>query len=337
MTTATRKAPETTTTTLDEPAILDRVLEQTLAKLDHDASRYYQAIQDDALGTMHRAVVLAKGIDALRKALDPLMLHFMQLQGSDLGFKTDKDQGGGYPKDTVRDCLITGFLLGVYPTGNMLNIIAGRCYVTKNGWMHKLSEIPGLTDLEVIRGVPRQVDGQTCVRVMVSWKLNGVKQTLRGVDGNGADTPGRIFPVRVNQGMIVDAILGKAEAKALKAVYETIRGRDFLPVEEEATGVATEPPTGKFDLKNANGNGSNLAEGELPAEAPTKPSGEETATAATVKAVRDAAATACSHGKLSLNDFPAKIYEFTGSKVLEQSTEKTAGALLAHLRELGKE
>ncbi|MFK5282891.1 hypothetical protein ACI3PL_25325, partial [Lacticaseibacillus paracasei] len=78
----------------------------------------------------------------------------MALQGNRLGFKTDKDKSGGYPESVVKNCLIEAVLLGIQPTGNQFNIIAGNMYPTKEGCGYLLNNFKGLS-YNLVCSLPR--------------------------------------------------------------------------------------------------------------------------------------------------------------------------------------
>ena len=68
------------------------------------------------------------------------MSAIMPLMNTSLGFKTDKngkklgtDGTSTYSVEVVKSCLIEAVLLGLQPTGNQFNIIAGNCYIATNG------------------------------------------------------------------------------------------------------------------------------------------------------------------------------------------------------------
>jgi hypothetical protein len=218
-------------------ALLDPAVSRACQRLDAVATDYHRALMN-AGGQIARAALLAAGIEALREAVAPeITRSLMRLQGSRLGFETDKE--GGYSEDVLRDVLVEALLRGLYPVGNEINIIAGSLYVTQAGYARLLRELPGLTDLEVVPGVPVVRDGQTCVRVAGRWRYHGTPGQLS--DGEGK--PGRVFVVRVNQRMGADAIIGKAIRKALKAVYDQLLGAAFsLPDPDDVEPSAQAPP-----------------------------------------------------------------------------------------------
>lgn len=173
-----------------------------------------------------QAFALASGISKLRQVItNDMMQDIMQLQNTSLGFRTDKP-GQGYDVQSVKECFIEAVLRGAKPIGNEFNIISGRTYLTKEYFQRMLTEIPGITNLQIIAGLPQsRGEKEAAIRMTISWKLNGQ-------DGQIVDhekKPGRVFSIRVNSGMGADAVVGKATRKACKAAFEQITGTAALP------------------------------------------------------------------------------------------------------------
>lgn len=161
----------------------------------------------------HRAYLISKGASDLKLALTKeYMAPIMELQNNRLGFKTDKPEG--YKDDVVKNCLIEAVLTGVQPFGNQFNIIAGNCYITKEGFGHLLANYPGLS-YEIIAQLPRVSQDKTsaAIRMEITWKLNGT-ENKREID----------FPIRMNNYMGVDAIIGKATRKARAWLFNSLTG-----------------------------------------------------------------------------------------------------------------
>ncbi len=192
-----------------------------------------------------QAVTLATGVTQLRKVLsdDLVKAVFMPLQGSPLGFVTDKDKEGGYGIAVVRDCMIEAMIHGLRPVGNEINIIAGRCYAAKNGYARLVSTWPGLTDLALTPGVPQMVgDKGALLAFRAAWRLNGVQMELvrdltKRADGTPSDTR---IAVRVNSGMGADAVIGKATRKFLKQIYDLLSGSKLTIQDGEAIDTVGE-------------------------------------------------------------------------------------------------
>lgn len=172
-----------------------------------------------------KAFAMAQGIKRLRELITPeLMKEIMPLMNTSLGFQTDRDPTKEdwktkkpyvpYSEAVVKECFIEATLRGLAPVGNEWNILAGRVYATKNGLGRKLKELAGFTDFKPSFQVPKAAgENGAIVQVSATWKMNGVPDKLE-----------RAFPIKVNNGMGADAIVGKAERKLRAAVYEQITG-----------------------------------------------------------------------------------------------------------------
>ena len=135
-------------------------LEPTLVELDTFARDNNLAVLTENKGLFSASIHLANAMVQLKAMIpEEVMNMLMTLQGSPLGFKTDKDKTGGYPVETVRDVMIDmtikgGFLL----FQNEVNIISGQGYVTKDGfkgWFARASKA-GLCTYPIINiGVPK--------------------------------------------------------------------------------------------------------------------------------------------------------------------------------------
>ena len=193
--------------------------------LDDMAGKYELAAVDEDAGPFKRALMLSSGIMRLRKALAPEILEqVMSLQNTQLGFRTDNPSG--YPVETVRDCLIEATMRGARPVGNEMNIISGKCYLTKEYFLRAVRTFPGLTDLKDTMSIP-QIQGQRAVvEFKAAWKLKGKVASLE-----------REIPIRVNQGMSDDAILGKATRKGYALILQRLTGSEQSLPEGEVEEV----------------------------------------------------------------------------------------------------
>lgn len=197
----------------------------SLAKLDDNVVESIQTVVETcAFGSVEgfrQMLAVSNGIQQLRKILTPaIMSDVMSLQGSRLGFRTDKDTKGGYPPEVVRDCFIEALLRGAMPVGNEFNIISGQAYFTREYFERVVPSLPNLTNLKIIPGVPKGASGGAVVPMKATWEYRGVPDSLE-VE----------IPVRINDGMIVDAILGKARRKLLAQIYTHITGRNVVDAE----------------------------------------------------------------------------------------------------------
>jgi hypothetical protein len=178
-----------------------------------------------------QALQLADGIQRMREVLSLAVVekYFMPLQGSPLGFVTDRDnpkdgQSPGYPVAIVRDVAIEAFMRGFRPIGNEVNIIAGRFYAAKAGFERVVSEFTGLTELRYELGVPESgPNGTSLVSFDASWKLHGIDDVMSGRPAKDGSIDSRII-VRMNAGMGPDAALGKATRKLFARIYVRLTG-----------------------------------------------------------------------------------------------------------------
>lgn len=184
--------------------------------------------QDKIIG-FEKAYLVSNAIAELKELLTPeYMKPIMNLQGNKLGFKTDKDSSNGYPEVTVKNCLIEAVLFGLQPTGNQFNIIAGNMYATKEGMGYLLSKIPGLK-YDIIPELPRINANSAAVAMNIEWTISGNRNSKK-ID----------IPIKVNQYMGADAVLGKATRKARKWLYDTITGTE-IPEGDVSDSVIIQP------------------------------------------------------------------------------------------------
>ncbi len=201
-------------------------------------------INNDAAVGFKKAYTVSIAIKELKTLLTPeYMTPIMELQGNKLGFKTDKDKDGGYKEEIVKNCLIEAVLFGLQPTGNMFNIIAGNTYATKEGLGYLLSKISGL-QYDIVAELPRIKDASAAVVMNIEWTLGGVSRTQK-ID----------IPIKVNNFMGTDAVLGKAIRKARKWLYDTITGSEIPEgdvVDTTATVVSSTIAEKKENIKANN-------------------------------------------------------------------------------------
>lgn len=179
-----------------------------------------------------KAFVMSSAIDVIKAQLsDDYMKPIMALQGSSLGFKTDQDtvkekvnnkwvtkKGEGYPMEIVRECLIEATFLGLEVTGNQFNIIGGNMYPTREGFGALLDKMKTLkknfTYTNILQPAGQKVANVT---VQIVWQFDGEQPKKQSID----------FPIKSNEYTSYDALIGKAERKAKRWLYNTIKGTDI--------------------------------------------------------------------------------------------------------------
>ena len=179
-----------------------------------------------------KAYVMSSAIDIIKAQLsDEYMKPIMALQGSSLGFKTDQDtvkekvnnkwvtkKGEGYPMEIVRECLIEAIFLGLEVTGNQFNIIGGNTYPTREGFGALLDKMPNLKKNFEYKDI-QQPSGQKVayVTVFITWQIEGDSAKKQSIQ----------FPIKSNEYTSYDALIGKAERKAKRWLFNTIKGTDI--------------------------------------------------------------------------------------------------------------
>lgn len=192
-----------------------------LAHVAKNIDAQVQAVlKSDALVGFDRAYTLAEAVGTIETVLSPeYMAPIMKLQGTRLGFRTDRDSGGGYDTGVVKRCLIEAVLNGLQPVGNHFNIIGGNMYPTKEGLGYLLDNREDLY-YEITPKLPR-ISGESAAVIMkIVWShpaLTGGELQEREIE----------FAIRVNKGQGPDAIIGKATRKARAWLWAHVSGREI--------------------------------------------------------------------------------------------------------------
>lgn len=230
------------------------IANETISALDKAAANGLIAQQEAS--AFKKMALVAGAIGELRSLLTPKVMEpIMALQNTSIGFKTDNQ--GGYHLDIVRDCLIEATLKGVYPVGNEFNIISRQCYITKEGYYHKLRDIPNFSWIEV-PGIPRNVgENGAVIKIKLEWTKDK-KTNSRELE----------LAIRVNKGMGADAVIGKAIRKARAWLFSTVTGQDAGDGDVEdavidvPAGDVKDTPESPFERKPEDA--AEHAEDELP-------------------------------------------------------------------------
>lgn len=218
----------------------------------------------DMEASFSKTILSARCMAKFKAALtDDVMDPIMSLQGSPIGFRTDKDKEGGYPLTVVREVIIAAAMMGLMPVGNMFNIIAGRLYVTKEGFMFLLSGIEGLV-YDVEFGLPKQSQGGSVVHAHVVWSIKDGEKKSMDWD----------IPIRVNAGQGADAVLGKAMRKACAKLYNKITNSTLsdADVTEDEGAMKDVTPRWSGDVARERRAGAAAGSGLSAAVPPARPS-----------------------------------------------------------------
>lgn len=199
-------------------------------------------------GNFERTFALGAAMADLRDALDErVMTSIMKLQNTKLGFRTDEPRG--YPVHVVKDAVIEATVWGLQCVGNQFNIIAGGFYATKEGYTYLLRNMPGLEDMRFVYHpavISESSTSGTRKDGTAYQKIEREGKTLVDVSWvymGQAESEQLEFCIRVNAGMSQDAIMGKAERKAKKWLFERLTDRQLPDGEAEEC----------YELRGANG------------------------------------------------------------------------------------
>lgn len=196
-------------------------------------------IGNATMAGFEKAHAVSNAIIELKALLtDDYMKPIMALQGNKLGFRTDKDKNGGYAIDVVRNCLIEAVLMGLQPTGNQFNIIAGNTYPTKEGCGYLLNNFPGLK-YDLVCSIPRVNAEKTgaAVDVNITWTING--QT------NNKSVP---IAIKMDSYTSIDAVVGKATRKGRAWLLSTISGMEVT--DGDVQDITHTDVTGQVDFED---------------------------------------------------------------------------------------
>jgi len=199
-------------------AIAPKATPQAISELEEVAA-HCRCIQHDVASEFRKTFALAAAKKRLGELItDDMMEDIMALQGSSIGFTTDLDsERKSYPLSVVKDVAIEATLRGLRMYGNEIVIISGRLYGSQAGMQRLVMEFPGISDLKIDVREPIMHAAYALVPCVASYIQDGIEHT---VDCLG----GRAIPVRVNKGMIIDAIIGKAKRKLFARIYDSLTG-----------------------------------------------------------------------------------------------------------------
>lgn len=191
-----------------------KTITESQSLVSQELNNQVLAVLSNKVEGFEKAFIMASALQTLDKLLTPeFMEPIMALQGSNLGFKVDKM----YSMQEVKDCLKDAVLLGLQPTGNEFNIIAKNMYPTRQGFGSLLKKIKGLKYSISYSNPTFTTDktSATCIAT-IKWELNGEKNIQE-----------QEFAIKSNSYATADAILGKAERKARRWLFNTVEGTDI--------------------------------------------------------------------------------------------------------------
>ena len=172
------------------------------------------------------AIAIANAVQQLRESITPELIQGLKkLQGSPLGFQTDKDNGAhigrgkyepgtGYDDDTVRDVAIMAASKGARMYGNEVNIIKSRMYLTKQYYGRLLDDTLGRHNWHTTPDIPRDIGEKRAV----------VSGTIWWRDSDGEHTDTCQFSVKCDATSTIDLLIGNWVKRARQMIYERSTG-----------------------------------------------------------------------------------------------------------------
>jgi hypothetical protein len=215
------------------------ILSEKLEMIDKVVADSNVAVVEQ-LPTIARGLALGRAMKQLRELVDDeVMEPIMELQGSPLGFRTDRDGiDKPYPRDVIKDAVIHCLLRGGSVINNEFNVISARCYLTKEFYERKVREL--VNDLRVVEHVPQMMGKGALVPMEASWVFEGRPDELKCLKTDDGDAR---IAVRVNEGMGIDAVLGKAYRKLYARIHRRVTGSTWLEAEADASETTAALPS----------------------------------------------------------------------------------------------
>jgi hypothetical protein len=202
--------------------------ENTLIGLQSAANSAISVYAEAEKGSIVAAIQAAAAMNALRQYFDDPGIKdaILALRDTPLGFRTDRDPAikkknrdgsyvpnTAYPYEVVKEAAIEALLRGLQLVGNQFNIIAGRCYCTKEGFEHLIRMAP-IADLQIRIGVPTIAQNNAVVECSATWNQGKKNREFSAT-----------IPVKADSYSTADQLIGKATRKFLARCYQQMTGK----------------------------------------------------------------------------------------------------------------
>lgn len=165
-----------------------------------------------------------------------VMAPIMALMNTEVGFLTDRGPNSTknktpYDEKTVKDAVVAGFLNGLWPIGNQINIIKSRLYITQIGYLYQMNHVPGMSDIKTIIDPPTKNPSGAYIVSLCTWKMNG-----------SADEFHQKFHMPIDQYTTSDQLVGKSRRKILKLSYQHVTGGRLMGIMPDRDDIMPPPP-----------------------------------------------------------------------------------------------
>jgi len=198
-----------------------------ITALDEAAKEIRELSQLDSSSPFKASLGMALAIDTMRELLTPeVMKYVMKLQGSKLGFLTDRDkkksgdkwvQGDGYSLEVVKDVMIEALAVGANMHGNEVNIMSYGMYLTKNYFSRVLDEKLGRNNWSLNHDLPKIITKlETGKKGKQYTKVCGATVTtnIEWKDATGSHSQEISKAIKGGETSSADNYHGKADRKA---------------------------------------------------------------------------------------------------------------------------
>lgn len=215
------------------------------------------------------ALEVAQSIEELKRYLDQdsIRVRISGLMNTSLGFRTDKDpkvsrfnrktgkyeSATPYEYEVVKDAVIEALLRGLQLVGNQFNIISGRFYCTKEGFEYLIRKLDYIADFRPVIGIPAQKTGGVVIDCTATWVQNKQERSYEAS-----------IPIKSDEYSSSDQLIGKAQRKFYKRVFEVMTGNSMPDGEIDVVTVSTAPVAAAPPLAQTTGVNSAIAAAAAP-------------------------------------------------------------------------
>lgn len=219
----------------------------------------YRKIMGAEKSDFVKAIRTGQAMVIARKWVEQNAKHLEALQGTDLGFLSDRKDGERYSAPELVDFFTHALVLGIPLIGGCCMVMAKRLYITSPGWEHRFRETEEMGWPEIRIGEiehidePRYVDlpkekqymhrgqlvkdrsvpGTARVECWARVFYGKIEHRVEFFDRRSTGGMDERIIIKVNRGMTDDAVIGKTRARLYKALWRQAMGVGLDGADEE--------------------------------------------------------------------------------------------------------
>lgn len=225
---------------------LTAISTETAAGFQSAALRAKKCFGEAISDNFFSALEVAESIEELKRYLDQdsIRVRISGLMNTSLGFRTDKDpkisrfnkktgkyeSATPYEYEVVKDAVIEALLRGLQLVGNQFNIISGRFYCTKEGFEYLIRKLDYIAEFKPVIGIPAHKPGGVVIDCTATWVQNKQERSYEAS-----------IPIKSDEFSSSDQLIGKAQRKFYKRVFEVMTGNSMPDGEIDVVTVSTAP------------------------------------------------------------------------------------------------